>query len=675
MKRGELNLPRRARLAAAVAALCALGIAGTTGAAAQTPAPVRLPTLPGSATVVQAPHYGDVLFRFFQQDHYAAVSALMVSQHFGRIAPHDDEAEVLRGGLLLSWGLHQEAGAVFARLIDAQTTPAVRDRAWFFLAKLRHQRGLWAEADDALRQVKGTLPAPLQEEAALLAGQLRLAQGDAAGAAQWLQLLPAGTLSADGAAFARFNLGVALVKSGQVAEGQALLDQLGQTPAYNEEQRALRDRANVALGFAALANQQPQAARNALQRVRLQGAQSNKALLGFGWAAAELKDHHAALVPWAELVQRDPSDAAVLEAHIARPYALAELGALRQALAAYETALAQFEQEDQRLQASIQALRDGALVQGLLEANPQAGLDAFSSLEQAHLGPTQPHASHLAPLLAQHSFQAAFRNLRELQFLQQQLDEHAQRLDAFHDLLKHRREAFDKRLPAVREQAGRSPLAQLQQRRETLAAELARAEASGDTEALARLLATAKEQDWLQRLSRGQATLQQSPNSTDMADTAERLRRVQGALTWQLAREAPARLWDTRKALRQTDQALADTQARDAALLRAQAEEPARFAAFEQRILALQQRWAGLGPQRVQLAQEQQQALQEAAVASLSQQRERLATYAAQARLAVAQLYDRAALAGTAPALPPRAQAGANTSSAAPVPGARDAAR
>jgi hypothetical protein len=479
------------------------------------------------------------------------------------------------------------------------------------------------------------------------------------------------------------------VKAGQPAQGQALLDQLGQMPAWNEEQRALRDRANVALGFAALSQQQPQAARNALQRVRLQGSQSNKALLGFGWAAAELKDHHAALVPWAELVQRDPGDAAVLEAHIARPYALAELGALRQALAAYDSALALFAQEDLRLQASVQALREGALVQGLLDANPQPGLDAFSSLQQATLGATQPHASHLAPLLAQHRFQAAFRNLQSLQFLQQQLADQAQRLDAFQDLLDHRRQAFEQRLPAVREQAGRSPLAPLQQRREALAAELAQAEASGDTDALARLLATAKEQDWLQRLQRGQAALRQSatqthtPDTADTAETAERLRRVQGALTWQLAREAPARQWAARKALRQADQALADAQARDAALLRAQAEEPARFATFQQRLAGLQQRWAALGPQRVELAQAQQQALQEDAVAHLEQQRERLATYTAQARLAVAQLYDRAALAGTAPALPPRNQAGhppapasaVSTPVPAPAPGVRDATR
>ena len=39
-----------------------------------------------------------------------AITGLMVSQHFDRVAPHADEAEVLRGGMLLSYGMHQEAG-------------------------------------------------------------------------------------------------------------------------------------------------------------------------------------------------------------------------------------------------------------------------------------------------------------------------------------------------------------------------------------------------------------------------------------------------------------------------------------------------------------------------------------------------------------------------------------
>ena len=281
---------------------------------------------PGAPQVLAAPHYGDTLFHFYQDHTFTALTGLMVSQHFGRIAPHDDEAEVLRGGMLLAYGLHDEAATVFARLIENNTTPAVRNRAWYFLAQVRHQRGLTAQAEEALARVDAPLPGTLEDERQLLQAQLLMARDDYAGAAALLDALQANPKAAPNAGlYARFNLGVALVKTGDVKKGHALLEAVGQTPAPNEELRSLRDRANLALGFATLAAQQPREARLALQRVRLKGPSSNKALLGFGWAAAELKDPQLALAPWTELAGRGSAggaDAAVLEARIALPLSL-----------------------------------------------------------------------------------------------------------------------------------------------------------------------------------------------------------------------------------------------------------------------------------------------------------------------------------------------------------------
>ncbi len=95
----------------------------------------------------------------------------MVSQHFARLSPHDDEAEVLRGGLFLSYGLHREAGEVFARLIERGAAPPVRDRAWYYLAKIRFQRGRLSEAEDALARIEPPLPGDLEEDRALLQAQ------------------------------------------------------------------------------------------------------------------------------------------------------------------------------------------------------------------------------------------------------------------------------------------------------------------------------------------------------------------------------------------------------------------------------------------------------------------------------------------------------------------------
>ncbi len=602
------------------------------------------------------PHYGDTLFLFFQDKYFDAITTLMVSQQAGRIAPHDDEAEVLRGGMLLSYGLHDEAGAVFARLIEHNARPAVRDRAWFFLARLRYQRGLLALADDALARVAGVLPAPLEEDRLLLKAQLRMAHGDHAGAASVL----APVRGAAGAPLrvTRFNLGVALVKSGDAAGGNALLDELGRAPAADEEERSLRDRANVALGFAALAASKPQNARDVLQRVRLAGPQSNKALLGFGWAAAELKQPKDALVPWTELATRDASDAAVLEARIALPYAYAELGATAEALARYTDAVALYQAEGRRLQDSIAAIRAGALVGALLERNPNDGMAAFSGIARLPPGQQMPHAGHLAALVAGHQFQEQFKNLRDLQFLERNLQDWQQRLGVFDDMLSNRRLAYSQRLPAVLQRAGAAGLPALQQQRDGLAAALAQADAHADAHADARAnaaantaadpaaFADAAERALLARMQRVQAALAQAGNADDDA-LRERLRRVQGALTWQLAQAWPARAWDAKKALRATDQALAEAAARTAALARAQQDEPARFDAFGARIGALQARLQAMRPRLAALGGEQQAALQALAVAALQSQQQRLDVYAAQARLAIAQILDRAQVASS----------------------------
>ena len=605
--------------------------------------------------VVGAPHYGDTLFNFYQDKTFAAITGLMVSQHFARVAPHDDEAEMLRAGMMLSYGLHEQAAEIFARLIERNTPLTVRDRAWFFLARIRHQRGLFAQSQEALDRIQAplisslsgktsSLLSTLEEDRQLLQAQLMMARQDHAGAAAVLDAIKG---SPTAGLYARFNLGVALIKTGEagnIDSGIALLNAVGQAPGPSEEFRSLRDRANVALGFVALQDKKPREARNALQRVRLNAAQSNKALLGYGWAASELNDPQLALVPWTELATRNITDSAVLEAHIAVPYAMSEIGAYSLALERYRSAADVFDKEKHGLDESIAAIRAGKLVQGLLKQNPSReghGLGAFARMDKL---PEMPHTAHLVPLLADNPFQESFRHLRDLRFLRANLQQWQDTLGTFTDMLDNRRVAFTNRLPLVRQQAGAVDMPQLQARRDTLAAELARAEVGRDAE----VFANARERDLLDRVDKGRDTLARAKDASeagDLADASERLRRAAGALTWQLSQQFSERSWIAKKALRDTDQALAAARERDAALRKAQDEEPARHARFAARIAELGARLQTLQPRVAALDGETQTALQDIAVAELESQKERLDLYAAQARLAIAQILDRAQLA------------------------------
>lgn len=623
------SLRQHLRHAAAV-----LLLAGAAGGAAAQPASAA-----AAARPIADPHYGDTLFHFFQDHHFTAITTLMASQQIGRVARHADEAEVLRGGMLLSYGLHREAGEIFAQLIEKGAAPAVRDRAWFFLAKIRYQRGFAADAEAALARIGTHLPPELDEERQLLKANLLMARADYAGAAEALGGI-AGNLKAKATLYARYNLGVALVRSGDGARGNALLDEVGRAPASTDEFRSLRDQANVALGFAALKDSRFEDARGFLERVRLEGLHSNKALLGFGWAAAALKRPRDALVPWTELAGRDVNDSAALEARIAVPYAYAELGAFGQSLQRYQEAIALFDRESASLDESIGAIRAGKLVDGLLQKNPGDEMGWFWNIRQL---PEMPHGHHLAHVLAQHEFQEAFKNFRDLQFLSRNLQGWQDNLGVFGDMLVTRRAAFAERLPRVRAAAEASGqgIEQLQKRRDTLAAELQRAEAEADGFAFA----DDRQRDLMARLASAQDTLKTLPADAEHAWARERVRLAAGALTWQLAEQHPARVWEARRALDRTDRELAQARERDAALARAQKDEPAKFDGFAARIAGLDQRIGVLIPRVASLSREQQGVVQDIAVAELARQKERLAVYATQARFAVAQLYDRANLA------------------------------
>ena len=598
---------------------------------------------------VTAPHYGDTLFHFYQDKYFSAVTSLMVSQHFTRLAPHDDDSEILRGGLLLSYGMHREAGQIFAQLIERNAPPSVRDRAWYYLAKIRWQRALPKEAEEAIAKIEGKLPdgpGGLEEDRGLLHANLLMARQDFNGAATVLRGMSDAKMPSQASHFARFNLGVALVKSGDLPAGSMLLDDVGRMPGANEEQRSLRDRANVALGFAALQDGRSDDARAVLQRVRLQSLQSNKALLGFGWAAANAKQHDQALVPWTELASRSVSDAAVLEAKIALPYAYAELGAYGQSLDGYQQAVSQFDSEQGALKESIAAIQSGKLIAGLNAKNPgSAGNEMgwFWSLTEL---PEMPHAGHLTQVLAQHEFQESFKNYRDLLFLGNNLAQWRDSLVAYRDMLAERRKAFSQRLPQTvsGEKGSVADLGKAMKNRAALAAELDRVERGGDVIAFS----DQRQDALLQRLADVQAALQANAKDPEIARLADKVRLLSGTLAWELSSQWPDRLWQAKKALRDGDRGLEEAQAREARLAKAQREEPQRFERFAKRIDALEAQINLLIPRVAAVTQEQQDAVQNIAVAELTLAQQRLAEYQTQARFALAQLYDRASLATNA---------------------------
>ena len=220
--------------------------------------------------------------------------------------------------------------------------------------------------------------------------------------------------------YARFNLAVAMVRSGQIDAGAGILDQLGQMDPFTEELASLRDKANLALGYAYLQDEQHDAAKRPLQRVRLAGPFSNKALLGVGWADAEAEDYSRALVPWMELKDRNLLDPAVQESMLAIPYAMAKLDSISQAADHYLNAIEAFYEESNRLDSMIDLLESGDVFQKLLAYDSRGTTGWHWNLDEL---PEGPESRYLFHLLSTNEFQEGPKNYRDLVYLADNLDD------------------------------------------------------------------------------------------------------------------------------------------------------------------------------------------------------------------------------------------------------------
>lgn len=616
-------------------AAAALGLAaGAAPSAATAPAadPDGLPPV-----ALRDLHYGDVLFHFYQGGYFDAIVRSEAYAAQGHMAPHADDAELLLGGMYLSFGQHARAGAIFERLLARPTTPpAVRDRAWFHLGRVLYARSYFDESEQALRRAGTALPPELDAERRLLLAQGLMYRGryDEAVAE-----LSGWSGPETWTAYGRFNLGVALVRAGRLDQGLALLESVGQMTAQREEMKALRDKANVAAAYAMLQGGRPLEARGVLERVRLSGPQSSKALLGAGWADVALERYSEALAPWLELQGRSLLDAAVQESYLAVPYAYARLDAEGQAAELYERAIGAYDAERRRIDESIAAIRQGRMLEAVLEADREERQGWFWQLATL---PDAPESRYLYHLLASHEFQEALKNYRSLDFLGRNLAGWRENLDVFAHMVDSRRAAFAAKAPAAGQALGGVDVESFDARRDALKARLDAAVRDRDPAALA----DADEQRQLALLAgvAGELAAQGDDPALDEARAKARLAR--GVLQWQLEREFGLRAWQTRRSLRELDAQLFDARTRSRAASEALAGMPARNDAFEERIAKLAPRVAELEQRVAVLRSRQAEYLASLAVGELEAQQARLAEYSLQARYALATLYDRAIAAG-----------------------------
>lgn len=386
--------------------------------------------LPLQAALVRDLEYGGILYNYYQQDYFAALVQYEYAQHKQALQHHGNEARLLQGGMTLSYGLAQQAEGIFKDLLTPEVNAAQRNRAWFYLAKLYHQKADTARAAHALMQINGALPADIAAEFNYLATLINIRNQQLDAARQGIQQLPGGNHYQ---AYLLYNLAISQLQAGNKTAAADTLNQVMVLAAQRTEPEFanLADRARHALAQLALQEKQLLTAWNYLQQVRTTGLYSNRALLTYAWAAIRL-ERYADAVPALQLQERrsialpETQEAKVLLAHVYESQ-----GASRSALRQYLIAEKDFKD-------GLASVQDARRIIAAQEIPQEFVINLEAMLDESDWYGMQPSLDYhkltpfLTELMASNHFYSVIKELRDLygirrnlEFWQMQTQQHA----------------------------------------------------------------------------------------------------------------------------------------------------------------------------------------------------------------------------------------------------------
>ncbi|GAB1265561.1 hypothetical protein NBRC116492_23700 [Aurantivibrio infirmus] len=587
--------------------------------------------------------YGAALYEYYQGNYLDALTELMIAEQRGGIKGHGDNPKLIEGGISLSFGMEQKAGDIFSELLVADENGEfsrpleVRNAAWFYLGKLRYLRGDWDGTDESFKNIGGRFDPALLSELESLAinlsirqNQLEKAEGDLARARYVDDMLP----------YLYYNLGNAYSRQQQYDKAIEYYNKLIEFPfsvnlAVREEQLVLYDRALTAAGYAYVLQGQPEKAIEQFLQVRLDSPFSDRALLGYGWAAFDMEDYTIALKPWQELSRRSLVFATTQEAIIAVPYTYEKLRGNGEALQAYLSAEGAFEKEIARID-EVMAEIDELDLLAAFKIDETDERNWFLLDENAGV---KPHLTYLTELFSLNRFQGAVQELRDLLNISAELDVWHEKLESYEYMLDIRQIYRDNRIADIQQRGLNENVEQLMVKRDVLDAEYKRIIAERDYFSLVK-----DDEDELvsivERMERNIDIVRRAGEPTD--EYEEQLRRFKGLVTWQASYVFSEKSWELKRAIGELDGVILESLTDFDRFNRVVEEEP-DIAPYRRRIDAMQARLD------VQLAdinsavEFAENELRGQVQNELASQKLRLQHYMSQARLSVARLYDEVA--------------------------------
>jgi tetratricopeptide (TPR) repeat protein len=589
------------------------------------------------------PYFGEALYHAYQGQYFEAIQRLdtELAMYHGLDQPELDTlhyyingAEFSVGDFELDYRMHQRAGRAIKAVLDGAVDDAVRNEAAFRLARIQFETGQFDEALHSLQRIKGTVPQQIKGDIEFLRANIYLATGRPSDAVEVLKQLQSNE-SADG--FVAYNLGIALLEAGRRQEAVDQLDKAGQLMPDDPAGLAIRDKSNLVLGSLLFESGNFERAKQSLDRVRLEGPYSNMGLLRAGSAEASADRYDRALVPWNILANREPTDAAVQEAMLAEPHAYAKLKLYGRAALMYGRALELFSNQIEKVDASIDSIREGRFLKSLIREESREDQGWVIRLRSL---PGAPETYYLMALMASDDFQTALHNYLDLEDLRSKLMAWQTGLAAFDDIIRLRKQNYDPLLPVVdaqfRELDSRMRL-RLEQRQhlaERLQAML--------TAPRPEFLATSDERIADEHIAAIEKQLGDSDSPETLA-LRHRAARLRGVVTWRLETEYPQRLTAAYEHLSELNTQVDALTRQYDAFVRARQAATQSYVGYDAQIAGLRDR-VGRALKRVDILMSRQgHMIETAAINQLEARRERLVAQQTEARYGVADSYDRAA--------------------------------
>ena len=588
-------------------------------------------------------YFGEALYHAFQGQYFDAIQRLdselgmyhsLDQPELDTLHYHVNEAEFSVGDFELDYRMHHRAGRAIKAVLEGAVDESVRNEAAFRLARINFQKGQLDDAMHALQRIQGTVPPQISDDVEFLRANILMATGQPSEAVKVLKQLRSG----EGlAGFVAYNLGIALLQDNRPQEAIEQLDKAGQLPAADPSGLAIRDKSNLVLGTMLFESGNFERARQSLDRVRLEGPFSNQALLRAGWAEATAKHYDRALVPWNTLAAREPTDAAVQESMLGVANAYAGLNLHGRAALKFGGALEQFTNQIQRVDASINSIREGRFLKALMREETREDEDWVITLRTL---PDAPETYYLMEMMASHDFQTALHNYLDLEDLQSRLIAWRTGLDAFSDIIRLRKQNYEPLLPEVDAQFRkldarmRLRLEQRKQLSKRLQAML--------TAPRPDYLATADERSASERIALIEKKLgkSQSPEAVALRERAAHLR---GTITWRLETEYNDRLTAATVHLNELNKQVDVLTRQYESFVRTRQAATQSYVGYDKQISQLRQRVDDAQQRVDRLMAQQGHLIEVVAINQLEARRDRLVAQQLEARYGVAASYDRAA--------------------------------